>query len=161
MAVKPVQMDMFNPFQPAVSPSVTMPSLTYRATFGKLLCEDLNFHGEDTSYATHNFHAFPAKFPPQLPRKFVSGLTSPGDWVLDPMVGSGTTILEAAILGRNGIGIDIDPLALNLCKAKVTPLDPGRIKREGEFLLDRAGEALVRGGVRLLFGMLLHGIFQE
>lgn len=149
MAVKPVQMDMFNPFQPAVSPGVTMPSLTYRAAFEKLLSEDLNFHGQDTSYATHNFHAFPAKFPPQLPRKFISGLTRPGEWVLDPMVGSGTTILEAAMLGRNGIGVDIDPLALNLCKVKVTPIDPGRLIREGESVLDRARGALKKGKDRI------------
>ena len=38
-----------------------------------LLYEDLDFHERDSGYASHNFHSFPAKFPPQLPRKFKSG----------------------------------------------------------------------------------------
>jgi DNA modification methylase len=141
MPVRPVQMDMFSPFEPVIAPNGVASGVSYRESFGKLLKEDLDFHGEASSYATHNFHAFPAKFPPQLPRKFIQGLTSPGEWVLDPMSGSGTTVLEAVILGRNGIGVDIDPLALNLCKVKMTPLDPGRLVREGESVLRRASEA--------------------
>lgn len=59
-----------------------------------LLHQDLDFHDQDSGYASHNFHSFPAKFPPQLPRTFIQDLTDPGDVVLDPMVGSGTTIVE-------------------------------------------------------------------
>ena len=77
-----------------------------------VLAEDLEFHGMRTAYATHNLHSFPAKFPPQLPRKFILSLTEPGDTVLDPMAGSGTTLLEARLAGRHAIGFDIDPLAL-------------------------------------------------
>ena len=66
---------------------------SYRERLSDLLSSDLDFHGKSSAYASHNFHAFPAKFPPQLPRKFIEGLTEPGDVVLDPMVGSGTTIL--------------------------------------------------------------------
>jgi len=87
-----------------------------------LLTEDLDFHNQASGYASHDFHAFPAKFPPQLPRKFIYALTEPGDVVLDPMVGSGTTVLEAFLAGRRGVGFDIDPLALQLCKVKSTPL---------------------------------------
>jgi len=56
----------------------------YRERFRDLLSSDLDFHGKSSAYASHNFHAFPAKFPPQLPRKFIEGLTEPGDVVLDP-----------------------------------------------------------------------------
>ena len=76
------------------------PDLPYEVRLKKLLVSDLDFHGKDSSYASHNFHSFPAKFPPQLPRKFIEWLTDPGDLVLDPMMGSGTTILEAFLLGR-------------------------------------------------------------
>ncbi len=93
-----------------------------RETLQTLLASDLDFHGESSAYASHNLHAFPAKFPPQLPRKFIEGLTEPGDVVLDPMAGSGTTVVEALLAGRRGLGFDIDPLALRLCKAKTTPL---------------------------------------
>ncbi|RLC81366.1 MAG: hypothetical protein DRI61_04010, partial [Chloroflexi bacterium] len=44
-----------------------------------LLAADLSFSGEPTGYASHNLHAFAAKFPPQLPRLFIKGLTRPGD----------------------------------------------------------------------------------
>jgi len=42
--------------------------------------------------------------------------------VLDPMVGSGTTLVEAHICGRHGVGVDIDPLARVIAKVKATPL---------------------------------------
>ena len=73
-------------------PSTPRPDFDYRERFRDLLSSDLEFHGKSSAYASHNFHAFPAKFPPQLPRKFIEGLTEPGDVVLDPMVGSGTTL---------------------------------------------------------------------
>jgi DNA modification methylase len=85
----------------------------------------------DDTYASHNFHSFPAKFPPQLPQKFIEWLTAPEDLVLDPMMGSGTSILEAFLLGRRGIGFDIDPLALRLCKAKVTPVSLAKVTETG------------------------------
>ena len=72
----------------------------YRTRLKRLLAGELDFHGTNSAYASHDFHSFPAKFPPQLPRKFIEGLTHPGDVVLDPMMGSGTTILEAFLLNR-------------------------------------------------------------
>lgn len=103
-----------------------------------LLSQDLDFHGQDSGYASHNFHSFPAKFPPQLPRKFIEALTVPGDIVLDPMMGSGTTVLETYLSGRQGIGFDIDPLALMLAKAKVTPLKGRLVADIGNGVLERA-----------------------
>jgi len=47
------------------------------------------------------------------------------------MVGSGTTIVEAFLAGRKGIGFDIDPLAVLLCKVKVTPLNVEQAARVG------------------------------
>lgn len=63
-------------------------------------------------------HAFAAKFPPQLPGVFIENLSEPGETVLDPMAGSGTTILEAALRGRRGLGVDIDPLARLIGRVK-------------------------------------------
>jgi DNA modification methylase len=47
-------------------------------------------------------------FIPQIPRQLMLRYTKRGDWVLDPFVGSGTTLIECQRLGRNGIGIDIN-----------------------------------------------------
>lgn len=142
MPIEPVQMDLFSSFQVHGPPRERISPPHYRETLRSLLSEDLDFHGEDSGYATHNFHAFPAKFPPQLPKKFINGLTLPGEIVLDPMSGSGTAVLEALLLGRRGVGIDIDPIALNLTKVKVTHLDPGELIRSGESIIERAGHAL-------------------
>jgi len=107
-----------------------------------LLTEDFDFHNQASGYASHDFHAFPAKFPPQLPRKFIHALTDPGDTVLDPMVGSGTTVLEAFLAGRRGVGFDIDPLALQLCQVKSTPLSVDQAARAGNIVLRRAASAV-------------------
>ena len=123
--------------------------MSYRERLCALLSGDLDFHGKDSAYASHNFHAFPAKFPPQLPRKFIGGLTEPGDIVLDPMVGSGTTIVEAFLAGRRGIGFDIDPMALRLCKVKVTPLAVEETAVAGYRVLRRAQESLRRDETEL------------
>jgi len=103
-----------------------------------LLSQDLNFHDQDSSYASHNFHSFPAKFPPQLPRLFIEGLTKPGDIVLDPMQGSGTTILEALLVGRRAIGFDIDWMAVLISRVKSTPMDPLYILQASQDILRNA-----------------------
>lgn len=88
-----------------------------------VLSSDLDFHDQDGRYASHNLHSFPAKFPPQLPRVFINNLTEPEDVVLDPMMGSGTTVLEALLGGRKAIGFDIDPNALLISKVKTGSLN--------------------------------------
>ncbi|MHA1135232.1 MAG: DNA methyltransferase [Candidatus Thorarchaeota archaeon] len=77
---------------------------------------------KDQSYLTHGIHKFPAKFFPELPRYLIRKYSEPGEYVLDPMCGSGTTILEALLNKRIGFGIDIDPIALLITKVKTTPI---------------------------------------
>lgn len=86
----------------------------------ELLSGDLDFWGAETGYASHQLHSFAAKFPPQIPRLFIQNLTEVGQTVLDPMAGSGTTVVEASLLGRKGIGVDLDPLAVQISLAKTT-----------------------------------------
>lgn len=116
---------------------------SYRSRLETVLAGDLNFHGRDSLYASHNLHSFPAKFPPQLPRAFIKELTEPGELVLDPMVGSGTTIVEAFISGRRSVGFDIDPLAIRLSAAKVTPTILHKVR-------EAAQEVLVEAETRFL-----------
>jgi len=60
---------------------------TYQEKLLELLSGDLNFHDKNNKYTLHSFHPFPAKFPPQLPNKFITALTAPNERVLDPMMG--------------------------------------------------------------------------
>jgi len=92
---------------------------SYLEKLDRCLSGDLNFQEESADFhPVHKIHSFPAKFPPQLPRKFILALTQPGDIVLDPMSGSGTSLLEAYLLGRQAIGTDIDPVAIMLSRVK-------------------------------------------
>lgn len=113
-----------------------------REKLAELLSGDLNFHREDSGYASHDLHAFAAKFPPQLPRVFIESLTAPGDVVLDPMMGSGTTVVEAFLRGRRAVGFDIDPLAVRICRVKTTPLDVEKLSILGAELLAQAHQLL-------------------
>jgi len=68
-----------------------------------------------------------------LPRFFIERLTKPGDIVYDPFMGRGTTLLEAALLGRVPQGCDINPLSLQLCRPRLRPPAWGQVaKRLGE-----------------------------
>ena len=76
---------------------------------------------QDTSPVTgltHNFYRYPARFSPVFVRSVIETFSNPGDWVIDPFVGGGTTLVEAMALGRNALGIDISSLAAFICKAK-------------------------------------------
>ncbi len=71
-------------------------------------------------YLTHWIYPYKGKFHPQMIRALLNiiGLNE-GDTVLDPFIGSGTTAVEAQLLGINCIGIDISPLCVLQSKVKV------------------------------------------
>ena len=63
--------------------------------------------------------SYRACFKPQLPRFFISLLTRPGEVVYDPFTGRGTTTVEAALLGRQVISNDINPLSRILTEPRL------------------------------------------
>ncbi|MBB4216261.1 DNA modification methylase [Rhizobium sp. BK212] len=83
--------------------------------FGEIVGIDLSSH---TSPFTHGLHRYPAKFIPQIPRWAIKELSRPGEVVLDPFMGSGTTIVESLLADRVAHGIDLDPLACLIAQAK-------------------------------------------
>lgn len=60
---------------------------------------------------THGYYKYPARFSPAFASASIQAFTKPGDLVLDPHVGGGTTLVEALASGRKGVGIDISALA--------------------------------------------------
>ncbi|MFP4540959.1 MAG: DNA methyltransferase [Opitutales bacterium] len=73
--------------------------------------------------AGHSLHelSYRACFKPQLPRFFIDALTAPGDVVLDPFGGRGTTALEAVLAGRRAITSDLNPLSRVLVEPRLDP----------------------------------------
>jgi len=73
--------------------------------------------------AAHSLHeiSYRACFKPQLPRFFIERLTVPGHIVYDPFMGRGTTVLEAALLGRVAADCDVNPLSAMLVAPRLSP----------------------------------------
>jgi len=77
-------------------------------------------NSREIRYLTHSFHEYKGRFYPQLAKVFMNyaGIKK-GDKVLDPFCGSGTTLVESLLYGVDAVGIDINPIAFLLAKAKV------------------------------------------
>jgi site-specific DNA-methyltransferase (adenine-specific) len=72
------------------------------------------FHGANPRRVGH-----PAPFPEELPRRLIKLYSYPDDVVLDPFVGSGTTLAACIKLGRRGVGIEINPTFCELAIANI------------------------------------------
>ena len=74
-------------------------------------------------YATHGLHEYRGKFFPQLVRALINAAQVPeGGIVIDPMSGSGTTLVEARLAGRRAYGLDINPLSVFVANVKCRSL---------------------------------------
>lgn len=84
---------------------------------------------KQTRYVSHGYYTYPAKFIPQLAKRLIYELTQEEETVVDPFMGSGTTIVEAILAGRRAIGTDINPVAYLVAKVKSTPIQPDVLTR--------------------------------
>lgn len=94
------------------------------------------YSSKETRYLTHDFHPYPNKFIPQIVGALIKEYSKENDVVLDPFCGSGTILIEANLLKRNAIGIDINPLACLISGVKTTPLEINKLKDVTKTLLD-------------------------
>ncbi len=78
------------------------------------------------NWATHVGN-YRGNWSPYIPRNLIDRFTKVGDLVCDPMMGSGTTLVESKLMGRNAIGVDINPdavmIAMNRLDFRYKPLD--------------------------------------
>lgn len=75
-------------------------------------------------YGPHGIHEYRGKFFPQLVRALLNWAgVRPGSLIADTMCGSGTTILEAALLGCRGVGLDLNPLSVFISQTKCEMLN--------------------------------------
>ncbi len=84
---------------------------------------DWSFARDDTGFLTHDLHPYPAKFIPQIPGHCIARLSLPGELVLDPFGGSGTTALEAIRLGRRAFSVDANAVGTLIGRVKTCNLD--------------------------------------
>jgi tRNA G10 N-methylase Trm11 len=80
-------------------------------------------------YFTHGFFRYYGKFPPPIASRFLEEYhTKSDELILDPMVGSGTTLVEASIRNEDAVGLDVNELSVMISKAKTTYINPKKIK---------------------------------
>jgi len=96
-----------------------------------------DYRGEKTKSYTHGIHTYPAMFIPQVGRRLLETYSKKGDTVCDIFCGSGTALVESRLIGRNAYGIDLNPLAIFLAKAKTTPINSQKLTKEYIALLAR------------------------
>lgn len=102
--------------------------------FNKFNKKTIIWHDDDIPYFINeywtakqrvsiNLHeiSYRACFKPQLPEFFIQRLTQEGDKVYDPFMGRGTTPIQAALMGRNAVGSDVNPLSLLLSRPRINP----------------------------------------
>jgi hypothetical protein len=76
-----------------------------------------------TGYATHGLFPYRGKFHPQMIKAIINIMgIKPGETILDPMMGSGTVPVEAALMGIDSIGIDASPFCTFMAQAKCDAL---------------------------------------
>ena len=83
---------------------------------------DWQFADAKTDYLTHGLHPYPAKYIPQIPNALIQELSTTGEHVGDIFCGSGTTLVESLLLKRHAFGVDANPLACLISRAKTTRL---------------------------------------
>lgn len=75
---------------------------------------------QSTRYFSHGIHEYKGKFNPQVVHSLIlQNNLDKNDLIFDPFNGSGTTILEASLMGINSLGIDVNPLAILISNAKM------------------------------------------
>ena len=89
---------------------------------------------ERGSWATHDAK-YRGNWSPYIPRNLLLRYSKEGDWVLDQFAGGGTTLVEAKLLHRNCIGLDVNPAALSRCHEKC------------DFSFENAGKIIIREGL--------------
>lgn len=103
-------------------------------SLARIVVDELNFEGRSIPRFTGEFWtpkqrqasslheiSYRACFKPHLPKFFIDRYTRPGDVVYDPFMGRGTTLVEAALLGRIAWGNDVNPLSRILSRPRLSP----------------------------------------
>jgi len=93
----------------------------------------------------HSFYKYPARFSPLFAREAIKAFTQPGDTVIDPFCGGGTSLVEAIASGRKAAGFDISSLAwadlMETAKLEKVESKFDTVEEEAHYLRNLPGEA--------------------
>jgi hypothetical protein len=92
----------------------------------------------DRTKHVHGLHPYLGKFIPQLAEAFLRRCFRPGQRVLDPFMGSGTTLIEASVLDMDAVGIDVSAFNCLLVRVKTAAASPAEIELDLRSTLERA-----------------------
>ncbi len=95
-----------------------------------------DFKKANTKEYTHGFHTYPAMMIPQIARRLLNLYGKNAKVLLDPFMGSGTSLVEASLTHNieMAYGFDLNPLAVLMSKVKTTPLNINILKKELEHI---------------------------
>lgn len=103
-----------------------MPSIIKESSLAysnKSINDSWDYKNANTKEFTHCFHAYPAMMIPQVARRILENYGKGAKLLFDPFCGTGTSLVEANLIGINAIGTDINPLARLIAKVKTTRID--------------------------------------
>jgi site-specific DNA-methyltransferase (cytosine-N4-specific) len=91
-----------------------------------------DFKEADTKEYTHCIHTYPAMMIPQIARRLIYLYGKNAKTLIDPFMGSGTSLVEASLNSniKNAYGFDLNPLAYLISKVKITPLDHSVLEQQ-------------------------------
>src|SRR5690348_7419657 len=89
----------------------------------------------------HRLHPYLGKFVPQLVETFLRRHFRPGQRILDPFAGSGTTLVECSTFGSHSVGVDVSAFNVLLAAVKTGRYDPAAVARDLTAVLDAAEAA--------------------
>lgn len=108
-----------------------------QATKRRLEGYDWDFATQQSESPFSALHWHPCRFPSQVPAAAISRLTDKSGLVLDPFMGSATTLVEAQRLGRRSIGIDINPISTLIARSKLLTDDSEKVLYHIDRVIDR------------------------
>jgi DNA modification methylase len=136
----------------------SMPKIKIPANF------ETSLNGVDLSFANireyertkhvHRLHPYLGKFIPQLVEVFLKHHFDKGNWILDPFLGSGTTLIEANVLGMPSAGIEISQFNCLIAEIKTKKYDIPILEKEIKDVLFKTKEYskwLTKGETQLTF----------